>query len=121
MYTKEFNKPIAMNWINAFNEHDLAKLIGLYGENAIHYSPKLKLRKPETKGWIIGKQQLMDWWADAFERLPGLRYQLENLLVDDDQIFMEYIRRVPGEMDMRIAELLKISNGLIIQSTVYHG
>jgi hypothetical protein len=34
---------------------------------------------------------------------------------------MEYIRKVKGEEDMLIAEVLEIQNGLIVASRVYHG
>jgi hypothetical protein len=34
---------------------------------------------------------------------------------------MEYIRRVAGEPDMLIAEVLEIKDGKIVASRVYHG
>ena len=115
------NNQIALNWISAFNEHDLEKLLALYADDAIHFSPKLKIRQPETNGWVKGKYALKDWWADAFSRLPSLHYQLQNLVINDEQIVMEYLRQVNDEADMMIAEILEISNNLIIRSKVYHG
>ncbi|MEO7523913.1 MAG: nuclear transport factor 2 family protein [Ferruginibacter sp.] len=115
------NKKVALNWIDAFNEHDLEKLLSLYAEDAIHFSPKLKLRSPETNGWIKGKPALRSWWADAFHRLPSLHYELKNLIVNNDQLLMEYQRKVKGEPDMMIAEVLEIRQGVIIKSRVYHG
>ena len=115
------NKQVALDWIDAFNEHDLEKLLDLYAADAVHYSPKLKIRQPETNGRISGRQALKEWWADAFTRLPSLRYELENLVADDQQAVMEYLRKVNGEPDMRVAEVLEIENGLIIRSRVYHG
>ena len=46
---------IALKWFEAFNEHDLEKLLSLYDDNAEHFSPKLKVRQPETNGLIKGK------------------------------------------------------------------
>jgi ketosteroid isomerase-like protein len=114
------NKQIALKWINAFNEHDLKKLLKLYSEDAIHFSPKLKIIHPETEGWIMGKAALEKWWGDAFKKLPSLNYQLENLVISDDQILMEYLRKTSGEPDMMIAEILEISNKKIVKSRVYH-
>jgi hypothetical protein len=34
---------------------------------------------------------------------------------------MEYIRKVDGEDDMLVAEILEVKNGLIVASRVYHG
>ncbi len=115
------NKHIALTWFEAFNEHDLEKLLALYNENAQHYSPKLKVRLPETKGLIKGKQALREWWQDAFERLPTLRYEVIKLTADDEQVFMEYIRHVTGEEDLSVGEVLQIDNGQIVFSRVYHG
>ncbi len=90
-------KQIALKWFEAFNSHDLEKLLSLYDEDAIHYSPKLKIHQPDTNGWIKGKDTLRNWWADAFQRLPQLHYQVLKLTVDDEQVFMEYIRQTPNE------------------------
>lgn len=117
----EQNKQIALKWFDAFNTHDLEKLLQLYHAEAQHFSPKLKIRRPETEGLIKGKSALRDWWKDAFERLPELRYEVKKLTADDEQVFMEYIRHVPGEEDLRVGEVLQIEKGLIVFSRVYHG
>jgi ketosteroid isomerase-like protein len=117
----EQNKEIARKWFDAFNRHDLEKLLALYHNGAEHYSPKLKLRLPETKGLIKGKSALRDWWQDAFDRLPSLHYEVKKLTADNEQVFMEYIRHVEGEEDLRVGEVLEIKNGLIVFSRVYHG
>ena len=117
----EQNKKIAFNWFEAFNEHDLEKLLSLYIDTAEHFSPKLKIRKPETNGLIKGKKALREWWQDAFDRLPTLKYEVIKLTADEDQVFMEYMRHVKNEEDLRVGEVLQIKNGLIIFSRVYHG
>src|SRR5437868_1443045 len=95
-------------------------LLALYNEDAEHYSPKLKVRRPETNGFIKGKLALRAWWSDAFERLPELHYELLQLSIDGDEVFMEYIRQTPGEEDLKIEEVLVIKNGKIVASKVYH-
>lgn len=111
---------IANAWFDAFNKHDIEMLLSLYAEDAAHYSPKLKARQPETNGLIKGKPALRDWWTDAFTRLPNLHYTVLQLMANDSQVFMEYIRQTPGEEDLQVAEVLVIENGKIIASRVYH-
>ena len=115
------NITIAQKWFEAFNEHDLEKLLGLYADDAKHYSPKLKIRQPETNGLVSGKAALRAWWKDAFDRLPTLKYTPTTLTANDERVFMEYIRRVDNEPDMLVAEVLEIKDGLIVVSRVYHG
>ena len=113
-------KLIAIAWLDAFNAHNLDSLLTLYDDRAEHYSPKLKLHKPETNGLIKGKPSLRKWWEDAFNRLPNLHYNVINLMTDNGQVFIEYIRQTPGEEDLRVGEVLIINNGKIIASRVYH-
>ncbi|MEO8588401.1 MAG: nuclear transport factor 2 family protein [Flavobacteriales bacterium] len=115
------NKLIAQRWFAAFNAHDLEALLALYADTAQHYSPKLKVRQPVTNGLIKGKDALRAWWRDAFDRLPDLNYEVTKLTSDDQQVFMEYIRHVQGDEDLRVGEVLEIRDGLIIASRVYHG
>lgn len=112
---------IAEKWFAAFNAHDLEALLSLYYDNARHYSPKLKVRRPETNGLVQGKDALRDWWQDAFDRLPSLHYKVNRLTATAGRVFMEYTRTVDGEENMDVAELLEIENGLIVFSRVYHG
>lgn len=111
---------IAQQWFEAFNNHDLETLLSLYDENAEHYSPKLKIFQPETKGLIKGKPALRNWWADAFSRLPNLNYEVLKLTADNEQVFMEYIRRTPNEADLQVGEVLVITDNKIMASRVYH-
>lgn len=117
----EQNKQIALSWFEAFNAHDVEKILTLYDDEAEHFSPKLKVRQPETKGLIKGKAALRNWWKDSFDRLPSLNYKVKKLTADEEQVFMEYMRHVHGEEDMNVGEVLEIKNGLIVFSRVYHG
>ncbi len=119
MTNNELNR-IALDWFDAFNQHDLERLLALYDEEAEHYSPKLKVRNPLTNGLIKGKQALRDWWQDSFNRLPTLHYKVLHLIAHDNRVFMEYIRQVDGEEDLRVGETLEVKDGLIIGSRVYH-
>ena len=117
----EKNLSIAMLWFEAFNAHNLEKLLSLYDDEAAHFSPKLKIRHPETKGLVTGKEALRTWWKDAFEHLPSLHYKVTSLTSNADRVFMEYIRTVENEDNMLVAEVLEIKEGKIISSRVYHG
>lgn len=118
---KHPNITIAEKWFAAFNTHNLEELLSLYHDSAEHFSPKLKLRLPESGGWVKGKPALQSWWQDAFDRLPELQYTPMSFTANEERVVMEYIRAVPGEADMRVAEFLEISDGLIHASRVYHG
>jgi ketosteroid isomerase-like protein len=114
------NLNIARAWFDAFNAHDLENLLQLYHDDAVHYSPKLKTRHPETNGFIKGKDALRMWWHDAFDRLPTLHYEVISLTANDDRVFMEYKRHVQGEEAIQVGEVLEIKDDAIKASRVYH-
>ena len=119
--TPEKLQSIAFKWFETFNNKELEKLLSLYDEDAEHFSPKLKIKKPETNGLVKGKQSLHDWWQEAFEQLPTLHYKVTSLTANESRVFMEYVRTVLGENDMLVAEVLEIKEGKIVFSRVYHG
>lgn len=114
------NISIATAWFAAFEAKDIEQLLSLYHDDAEHYSPKLKLRQPETIGLIKGKSMLRQWWQEAFIRMPSLKYKVLTLTANDKRVFMEYIRHVDGEADLQVGEVLEIENGKIKASRVYH-
>ena len=119
--TTQNNLSIAHAWFEAFNAHNLDKLLSLYDDEASHFSPKLKIKHPETNGLVTGKNALRTWWQESFEQLPTLNYKVTSLTANDDRVFMEYVRKVENENDMLVAEVLEIKEGNIVLSRVYHG
>jgi len=108
-------------WLAAFNARDLDALVGLYADSAVHESPKLRVAKPETKGQLVGKRALFDWWMGSFEKLPSLRYEAHRVSASGDHVWLHYRRMAPGEPVYDVAELLIIKHGKIVRSAVFHG
>ena len=115
------NAAIAREWLRSFNARELDALLALYADDAVHTSPKLRVKKPETLGQVRGKAALRAWWQDSFERLPGLRYDALTITADKERVWMEYLRKAPNEADMVVAEVLDVKAGRIVASRVYHG
>jgi len=97
MNREKLHTQIAEQWFAAFNAHDLEALLTLYADDAQHFSPKLKIRQPETNGLVSGKDALRSWWQDAFERLPTLQYQPTSFTANEERVIMEYTRKVSGK------------------------
>ena len=114
-------RDLARRWLACFERADLEGLLALYADDAVHTSPKIRVAHPETGGVLRGKAMMRPWWAGAFARLPGLRYEEKTLTADEHQVFMEYVRHAPGEADLPVAEVLVVEDGKIVASRVYHG
>jgi steroid delta-isomerase-like uncharacterized protein len=112
---------LATAWLDAFNAHDLPRLVALYAEDCVHTSPKLRARRPETKGEVRGKAALTDWWADALQRLPSLKYVPVAITAGEGRVVLEYVRHVDGEAPLPVAEVFEVRDGKIAASHVFHG
>ena len=115
------NLRIAHAWLDSFNKYDVDALVALYADDATHTSPKIRVRHPETGGLLRDKGSMRAWWQDSFDRLPSMRYIPTALTADDQRVFMEYVRKVDGEPDMPVAEVLECRAGKIVASRVFHG
>jgi ketosteroid isomerase-like protein len=115
------NEAIGRAWIEAFNAHDVERLLTLYSEDARHTSPKIRALHPETDGHLHGKSALREWWAEALQRLPDLSYALTSVTASDDRVFLEYVRQTKGSPDLPVAEVFDVRAGRIVSSRVYHG
>jgi hypothetical protein len=114
-------KEIVNEWLRAFNSGDADAMVALYADNAIHTSPKLRSAQPASEGRLVGKAAMRQWWLDAFERLPGIRYEVVNMVSGDHVAMIEYLRHRPDEATMQIAEVFEVHDGKIVRSHVYHG
>jgi ketosteroid isomerase-like protein len=114
-------RALAERWIDCFARADLDGLLALYADDAVHTSPKIRARDPAGDGVLRGKPALRAWWADAFARLPGLRYELTSLTAEPPRVFMEYVRHAPGDSALPVAEVLVVERGVIAASRVFHG
>jgi len=112
---------LARRWLGCFESKDVDALVSLYAADARHCSPKLRTLRPDTGGCVQGRAGLRAWWADAFRRLPDLRYVETRITAQPDRVVLEYVRTVPGEADLLVAEVFDVKAGLIQESRVYHG
>ena len=113
---------LAERWLACFNAKDLDGLLRLYADDAVHLSPKLKVKKPETAGFVRGQSALRAWWSEAFSQLPTLHYEKKAITAGADRVLLEYTRVLNGEAPIGVAEVFEVgAAGKITSSRVYHG
>jgi hypothetical protein len=108
-------RSIAERWLACFERRDLDGLLALYADDATHTSPKI----PERT--LRGKAAMRAWWQSSFDRLPSLRYVPTAITADARRVYMEYVRKLDGQPDLAVAEVLDVEGGIIVASRVFHG
>jgi hypothetical protein len=114
-------KEIVDEWLSAFNRGDADGMVALYSDDAIHTSPRLRAAQPASDGRVVGRAAMRRWWQDAFDRSPGIRYEVVTTVSNDHAATVEYLRLEPGAPTLRVAEIFEIQKGKIVRSHVFHG
>jgi ketosteroid isomerase-like protein len=89
-------------WVNAWNSHDLERILSHYADDFQMTSPFIVTMMNEPTGTITGKENVRAYWANALERIPDLHFDLIEVLVSVDSITI-YYHAVLGK---RAAEVL---------------
>jgi hypothetical protein len=90
MITREFADHFAQEWIEAWNNHDLERVLSHYTDTFEMSSPYITKIVGEPSGVLKGKAAVAAYWAKALERLPTLHFELYSTLVGADSLVIYY-------------------------------
>ena len=90
MLDKEFVRDFATDWIEAWNDHDLERIIAHYTDDFEMSSPGIAKVAGEASGTLKGKQRVAEYWAKALELQPNLRFELITAMAGVHSIVLYY-------------------------------
>ena len=70
----------AAEWIDAWNAHDLERILSHYDDAVVFTSPTAARLVPESGGVINGRGLLRQYWTTGLSMLPDLHFTLEPVL-----------------------------------------
>ena len=89
-----FAQAFAQDWINAWNSHDLERILSHYDEDVVLISPvALNLR---SDGCVRGKQALRAYFERGLKAYPDLRFDFLEVLWGMETVVLVYINNVRG-------------------------
>jgi len=113
---------LARAWLAALNRHDVETMVKLYSDDALHTSPWVLARRPETLGEVRSINGVRSWWTDVMKQYPAIHYAEKHVATDRERVFLECLRSSShGEEPHLIAVVLVCRGGKITSSHVYHG
>jgi ketosteroid isomerase-like protein len=83
-------KNFAQAWVEAWNSHDLDRILSHYADDFAMTSPFIVMMMNEPTGTIKGKENVRAYWAKALERLPDLHFELIEVLGGVDSLTLYY-------------------------------
>jgi hypothetical protein len=97
---KERYQEFANEWIAAWNEHNLKKILAHYEDDFEMTSPAIIELTGEPSGTLKGKTAVGEYWAGALQKFPDLCFQLQHVLcgVNSVTIIYQGVRGLSAEV-----------------------
>ena len=106
----------AREWVDAWNSHDLKRILSHFADDFQMTSPFIVAMMNEPSGTLKGKEKVRAYWARALERLPDLHFDLIEVLASVGSITI-YYHAVRGK---RAAEVLFFDDNGKVRRGIAH-
>src|SRR4028119_1055491 len=93
---KEARK-FAQEWVEAWNSHDLDRVLSHYTDDFEMSSPFIATFTGEPSGTLKGKAQVKSYWQLGLQRIPDLRFELIEVFAGVNSIVI-YYKAVLGKL-----------------------
>ena len=110
-----FAERFARDWIDAWNSHDLERILTHYEDDFEMSSPIITALVGEPSGKLRGKSAVGAYWAKALQKAPDLRFELVTALAGVDSLTVYY----KGHRGL-CAEVLHFSPGGKVRAAFAH-
>ncbi|MCI0507805.1 MAG: nuclear transport factor 2 family protein [Gammaproteobacteria bacterium] len=87
---KEFAQKFAREWVEAWNSHNLDKILTHYADDFEMNSPIIQQLVKEPSGCLKGKDAVRAYWSKALEMYPNLHFELLNIFLGVNSIVVNY-------------------------------
>jgi SnoaL-like domain len=90
MIDKAFSEQFAREWIDAWNCHDLPRVLSHYSDEFEMSSPLIVHIEGEPSGMLKGKSAVGAYWKKALQLVPDLRFELLATLIGVNSLTLYY-------------------------------
>ncbi len=80
----------AADWIEAWNAHDLERILSHYADDFEMTSPRIVEVVGETSGTLKGKERVGEYWAKGLALSPDLHFELISILPGVGSVTLYY-------------------------------
>jgi ketosteroid isomerase-like protein len=117
--TEQEARSFAREWIEAWNAHDLERILAHYAENVVLTSPVAAERLGDPSGVVRGKAAVRAYFALGLRAFPGLSFELCDVMWGLGSVVL-YYRNQRGTMTGEHMELSP-RTGLVTRVSANYG
>lgn len=85
-----FAQDFAVEWVKAWNDHDLDAILSHYAEDVVFHSPRIRVVTGRDVDSVFGKKELRAYWSRALEQSRDLYFEIDQVLVGSDALTILY-------------------------------
>jgi len=112
-----FAEHFAREWIEAWNSHDLDRILAHYRDDFTFASPRIVELMGEPSGRLAGKAAIRPYWARALARSPDLHFDLHTVLTGIDSLVL-YYSNASGRLAAEVFEF--DDDGMVRRSAAHY-
>jgi ketosteroid isomerase-like protein len=90
-----FARQFAQDWVDAWNSHDLERILTHYDDEVLLSSPVAR-KLLNGDGTVQGKAALREYFLRGVQAFPNLRFDLIDALWGTETIVVYYLNNVRG-------------------------
>jgi hypothetical protein len=115
--TKAHAQAIAQEWVEAFNAHDLERILSHYADSVELKSLLVTKLLGDPAGTVRGKPALRSYFAKGLAAAPDLKFELLDVFTGVSSVAV-YLRSSVRGLQLEVMEL--DSDGRIARVLVHH-
>ncbi|MBE9119420.1 nuclear transport factor 2 family protein [Tychonema sp. LEGE 07199] len=93
IFTADTASELARDWIEAWNSHNLDRIMSHYAEDVILISPVAAKLLNEPSGTVTGKEALGNYFKKGLEVYPDLKFELLDVMWGVSSVVLYYINQ----------------------------
>ena len=87
---KTFTEQFSIEWVEAWNSHDINKIMSHYTDDFIMHSPVIQELLNEPSGKLSGKSEIKKYWLKALKLNPMLHFEIISVYKGVNSIVINY-------------------------------
>ncbi|HEY3978742.1 MAG TPA: nuclear transport factor 2 family protein [Streptosporangiaceae bacterium] len=101
----------AASWADAWNAHDLERVLGHFAEDVVFASPVAAQLIEGSDGVLRGKAALRDYWARGLRAIPDLHFTVLDVYAGVSAVVIGY----RNQKGARVSEVLIFDGPLVVE------
>jgi hypothetical protein len=101
----------AESWLDAWNAHDLERVLRHFADDAVFLSPFAARILPESDGVLRGKAAVREYWTAGLAAMPELHFEIVDVFTGVDTVVINYRNQNGGLVN----EVMTFKDGLVVR------